>query len=223
MLLAYRVKEEYGKYLNVVGTHESIDLSEINFTHVDYLLTTVPIHERVPVPVIEISKPFSRDGHSDLRKYFQNDRRESLMGYFSEDLFLPQMSETSKNDVLRRLCDMASSRREVPGDLYDHVLRREEIGGTDFGNYVAIPHPDQPVGEESFVVTGLLAQPVVWDQEEVRIVFLLSMKDGGDRNLQLFYKTVSRFLSDKVLVQRLIQNQSYEELISILDSLSYDT
>ena len=118
---------------------------------------------------------------------------------------------------------MASSRREVPGDLYDHVLRREEIGGTDFGNYVAIPHPDQPVGEESFVVTGLLAQPVVWDQEEVRIVFLLSMKDGGDRNLQLFYKTVSRFLSDKVLVQRLIQNQSYEELISILDSLSYDT
>ena len=223
MLLAYRVKEEYGKYLNVVGTHETMDLSEINFSHVDYILTTVPIHERVPVPVIEISKPFSRDVHSDLRKYFQNDRRESLMGYFSEDLFLPGMSESSKDAVLRRLCDVASSRRDIPVNLYDYVLRREEIGGTAFGNYVAIPHPNQPVGEESFVVTGLLAQPVMWDQDEVQIVFLLSMKEGGDRNLQLFYRTVSRFLSDKSLVQRLIQNQSYENLISILDSLSYDT
>ena len=28
--------------------------------------------------------------------------------------------------------------------------------GTAFGNYVAIPHPNQPVGDESFAVTGLL-------------------------------------------------------------------
>ena len=223
MLLAYRVKEEYGNYVNVVGTHESIDLSQIDFTRVDYLLTTVPIRERVPVPVIEIGRPFAREGHGNLRRYFQNDRRDALMGFFSEDLFLPGMTENTKDGVLRRLCEAALVHRNVPDNLYQYVLQREEIGGTAFGNYVAIPHPSQPVGEESFVVTGLLKQPVLWDQEEVRIVFLISMKAGGDRNLQLFYKTVSRFLSDRGLVQRLIQNQTYEELLSILESLSYDT
>lgn len=223
MLLTYRIKEEYGKFLNVVGTHNSINLSEVDFGNVDYVLTTIHIKEHIPVPVIEISRPFFMgEERSDLQKYFQNNRRETLMQYFSEDLFLSHLTSESKEAVLKQLCETAAANREVPADAFDHVMRREALGSTAFGNYVAIPHPDRPMGQESFVVTGILDKPVLWDTDEVQIVFLIFMKAGGDRNLQLFYRSVSRFLSDKTLVQRLLQNQTYEELIAILESLSYE-
>lgn len=222
MLLSYRIQEEYGKYLNVVGTHDSINLSDVDFSNVDYILTTVHIREYVPVPVIEINKLFFMgEANSDIWKYFQDGRRETLMRYFSKELFFSHLTETTKTDVLRRLCESAARYENISDDILAHVMKREEIGGTAFGNYVAIPHPDHPMGKESFVVTGILDHPILWDQDEVQIVFLLVMKSGGDRNLQLFYRSVSRFLSDKALVQRLLQNQSYEELIAILDSLSY--
>ena len=222
MLLAYRIQEEYGKYLNVLGTHDSINLSDIDFSNVDYILTTVHIREYVPVPVIEIGKLFFMgETSSDIWKYFQDGRREALMRYFSKELFFPHLTESTKVDMLRRLCESAAKYDNIPDDILAHVMKREEIGGTAFGNYVAIPHPDHPMGKESFVVTGILDRPILWDKDEVQIVFLLVMKSGGDRHLQLFYRSVSRFLSNKALVQRLLQNQSYEELIAILDSLSY--
>ena len=224
MLLTYRIKEEYGKFLNVVGTHDSINLADVDFTNVDYVLTTVHIREHIPVPIIEINKPFFMgEERSDLRKYFQNDRRKTLMRYFSENMFLSHLTADSKEAVLKLLCETAAANVEIPEDAFAHVMRREDLGNTAFGNYVAIPHPDRPMGSESFVVTGILEHPILWDQEEVQIIFLIFMKAGGDRNLQLFYRSVSRFLSDKTLVQRLIQNQTYEELIAILDSLSYET
>lgn len=46
------------------------------------------------------------------------------------------------------------------------------------------------------------------------------MKEGGDRNLPLFYKMISRFLMDKALVRRLIKNQTFEEMLSIFAILS---
>ena len=164
---------------------------------------------------------FMGGGQSDLRKYFQNDRRNTLMRYFSEELFFRNMKEGTKEDVLKRLCQAAAG-EDISDDIYSHVMKREAIGGTAFGNYVAIPHPDQPMGSRSFVVTGILERPILWDKDEVQIVFLLVMKAGGDHDLQLFYKSVSRFLSDKALVQRLIQKQTFEELIAVLDSLSYE-
>lgn len=56
----------------------------------------------------------------------------------------------------------------------------------------------------------------------MQIVFLLSMKDGGDRNLPLFYKMISRFLMNKTLVRRLIKNQTFAEMFSIFSMLSDD-
>ena len=144
------------------------------------------------------------------------------MQYFSQDRFLSHIKADSKEAVLTLLCQTAAASMEVPADAFDHVMRREALGSTSFGNYVAIPHPDRPMGQESFVVTGILERPILWDGDEVQIVFLIFMKAGGDRNLQLFYRSVSRFLSDKALVQRLLQNQTYEELIAILESLSYE-
>ena len=85
---------------------------------------------------------------------------------------------------------------------------------------MATPHPVRPLGTRSFVVIGILEQPVSWEQEEVQIIFLLSMKAGGDRNLPLFYKMISRFLTNKTLVRRLIKNQTFDEMFSIFSVLS---
>ena len=54
----------------------------------------------------------------------------------------------------------------------------------------------------------------------MQIIFLLSMKAGGDRNLPLFYKMISRFLTNKTLVRRLIKNQTFDEMFSIFSVLS---
>ncbi|MBP3817325.1 MAG: transcription antiterminator [Butyrivibrio sp.] len=218
-LLAYHVKKDYGNYLNVVGTLESTNLDGIDFDDYDYILTTVHIEEKVPIPIIEINSIQNAESRTKLNNYLYFDKKSELLRFFSRSRFLPHMKGTSKQEVLRQLCERAMTDGCVSEGFYDLVLKREEIGTTSFGNLIAIPHPYRPEGDQSFVVTGILDEPIQWDQEEVQIVFLLSMKANGDHNLQLFYKSVGKLLSSKESVAALIQKQDFETLISVLDSL----
>lgn len=220
VLLSHNIEQNYGKYLNVIGTYESADFSDADLQTADYILSTISIKEELPVPVIELGHSFTWKEGTDIREHLKRDRQKTMMEYFSETLFLPHMRVQTKDEALKHLCAVAADGAQVPDDFYEYVLERERIGGTALGNLVATPHPARPLGTRSFVVIGILEQPVSWEQEEVQIIFLLSMKAGGDRNLPLFYKMISRFLTNKTLVRRLIKNQTFDEMFSIFSVLS---
>ncbi|RDU22500.1 BglG family transcription antiterminator [Anaerosacchariphilus polymeriproducens] len=219
-LLAYQLQEKYSKYINVIKTHESIDFSDIDFKNIDYVLTTVHISETIPVPIIEI-KPFLIDEQDIILKdYFKADYKNLILNYFAPELFIPNISLDKKEDILNFMCEFVKQKKNIPDNFHELVLERERIGSTSFGNYIAIPHPYKPIGEESFVAIGVLENPILWDSEMVQIIFLLSMQEGGNEHLQLFYKIVSRLLKNKNLISMLIRNQSYEQLLSIIELLS---
>lgn len=219
-LLAYQVEERYGKYINVIKTHESIDFSDIDFKNIDYVLTTVHINETIPVPIIEIKSFLIDEQDGILKDYFKADHQNHILSYFTPELFIPNISQDKKEDILKLMCEFVRQHKNIPENFYELILERERIGSTSFGNYIAIPHPYKPIGEESFVVIGVLENPILWDNEMVQIIFLLSMKEGGDEHLQLFYKIASKLLRNKKFISMLIRNQSYEQLLSIIELLS---
>lgn len=219
-LLAYQIKEKYGKYINVIKTHEAIDFSDIDFSDIDYVLTTVHFNETIPVPIIEIKSFLIDEQDIFLKDYFKVDHQNHILSYFTPELFIPNISLDKKEDILNLMCECVKQQKNTPENFYELVVERERIGSTSFGNYIAIPHPYKPVGEESFVAIGVLKNPILWDDEMVQIIFLLSMKEGGDEHLQLFYKIVSKLLRNKKFISMLIRNQSYEQLLYIIDLLS---
>ena len=71
------------------------------------------------------------------------------------------------------------------------VLDREAFTPTSIGNGVAIPHGDQNEINEARVVIATLEKPILWDSEQVDVIFLLVVKMTNDfeiRRTQAFYK-----------------------------------
>ena len=83
------------------------------------------------------------------------------------------MSASGKEYVIRQMCRKTAAHETIPEDFYEHVMQRERIGGTALGNGVATPHPDQPLGERSLVVIGILDTPILWEKQDVQIIFML--------------------------------------------------
>lgn len=219
-LLAYQLEERYSKYINVIKTHESLDFSDIDFQNIDYVLTTVRINETIPVPIIEMKSFLIDEQDILLKDYFEADYQNQILNYFVPELFISNISLDKKEDILNFMCDFVKEQKNIPDNFHELVLERERIGSTSFGNYIAIPHPYQPIGKDSFVAIGVLKNPVLWDNEIVQIIFLLSMQEGGNEDLQLFYKIASKLLKNKKLVSMLIRNQTYEQLLSIIEQLT---
>ncbi len=220
-LFMHKYRQIFGKYIHKMFESTISDLKEFDFAgqEIDYIFTTVPavrLHAPLPVPVFEISL-FLDDAEVDAyRRMFEMEGGGFLHRYFAPELFLGRVCGETKEEILRQMCAWVQKEREVPEDFYELVWKREEMGQTDFGNLVAIPHPWHTIGREKFVMTAVLSEPVWWGHHDVQVVFLISLSEEEDGDIEEFYRTVTNFWSSRELVERVIEEPEYAVLLAQL-------
>ena len=100
---------------------------------------------------------------------------KDILDCFSEDLFY-YGDAPSKNAVIKWLYEMAYKQGLADEKLYHSIMNHENVTSTYFGNYLAIPHPEIFLSETSFISVAILPKPILWDDEYVDIVFLVSIQ-----------------------------------------------
>lgn len=89
------------------------------------------------------------------------------------------------------MCSVMESKGVVSKEFYDTVMEREKKTTTTIGNGVSLPHGSPTAVNESKVAIAFLDKPILWDKEQVQVVFLLafrmSTRDEINR-IQMFYK-----------------------------------
>lgn len=206
-LLSYKYRQEFGDYIDQIKVCNLFELKQINFEEIDYVFTTVPIEEPVPVPVYEVSLFLNGEDILNVRQVLEKGNHGFLKSYFREDLCFTGIQGQTKEQVLRELCELGRNVLELPDGFERSVLYREEMSSTDYGNYVAIPHPYKAMTEETAVIVGILEEPIHWGRNLVQVVFLISIGSRADRNIQRFYQETMRILMDETFIQTMIHNQ----------------
>ena len=214
--MRYQIEEKFGKNLVVVGTASLNTLHNQRLDGIDYILTTVPIEEKLNIPVIEVNAFLGKSAIENVHAMIQKTRDLQIFNYFREDMFFGDLPYNDKEEVIHFLCMQAQKKVDISNEFEKAVLERESVGATAFGNMVAIPHPIHPMGKESFVEIGILQKPIQWDKDTVQIIFLLSMKEKGDDTMPAFYKVLSQIVSSDEYTKDLIRTQSFDKLHEII-------
>lgn len=171
------------------------------------------------MPIIEFDK-LLEDDDRDLEAIFEKERKDDLIQMFQPQLFFSHLKSKTKEEVLSDMVSKVAEVKEIPDQFLDLVFEREKAGSTSFGNLIAIPHPLRPVGEESFVAVGILDEPIRWDNDEVQMILLLSMKEEGDQNLRIFYKSVGKLIMNRQKVRQILEKPEWTNLLTVLNELS---
>lgn len=215
-LLAFKYRQEFGAYVKDIKICNLFELGQINFEEIDYVFTTVPIHQPVPVPVYEVSLFLSSEDIVYVRSILEKGNKGFLKDYFAKELFFTGIGAQNKEQVIHELCQKAHKVLNLHRDFEESVLYREELSTTDYGNMTAIPHPYKPMTETTKVIVGILEKPVYWGRSHVQAVFLISIGKQEDTNIQRFYQSITQLLTDKSCVQSLICNHSLETFLNHL-------
>ena len=127
--------------------------------------------------------------------------------------------------MLAKLCgrvEMATRKNTVWGDvvsaadLFASVLSREELSPTDYGNLVAIPHPDKVFLETTLVAVAILEKPIIWNREQVQIIILTLIGSEEDPDIQKFYEATTDLLLRTEDISELIHRRTFDSLIGML-------
>ncbi|RRD95528.1 PRD domain-containing protein [Clostridiales bacterium COT073_COT-073] len=214
-LFEYRFRELFNDYINQIFTCDVHTLDTIDFSHIDYVFSTVPVPIALPVPVCQVQYFFDKHNIADVERILKNKPQTEIKNYFSQELFFTDIKGDSREEVLKSICQRIGAIKNLPPDFEEYVLKREQLMQTDFCPYVAIPHPYKPITNDTFVCVAVLEKPIFWNMYDVQVIFLLSISTQKE-NLEDFYNTATKFMMDEVYIKELIHKKDFNTLIRII-------
>lgn len=216
-LLAYRYQEEFKDYISAIDICSLHNLSHIDFQDIDYVLTTIPIKTKIPVPILEI-KMFLEDVEADtLKKALGRENMDFLLDFYKEDLFYTDLPCTTREEAIHVLCDKIKKVQDIPEKFEGAVLEREKLASTSYGNLIALPHPYEVTTKESFACVGVLSKPIHWsDSNKVQLIILISISDREHADIQKFYKRTSSFALNQKSVLEVLHDSRFSKFMELL-------
>lgn len=215
-LLKYKYELEFSDYLRNIYVCDWVGLEKFEFSKVDYVFTTIPITMEVPVPILEVGLFLGNDDIQNITDLLRRGNQGYLVRYYPRNRFVTHISGDTKEEVLEKLCKIIQEQEQVDENFYDLVLERESYAQIDYGNNIAIPHPNQIASEETFAYTVVLKDPIVWNQYPVQIILLTSIGRKEDKCRQKFYEATARFALNKNSVMELINYPDYDNFMRLL-------
>lgn len=215
--LAFRFRNEFGVYINRLDVCSMYEFEQYDLSGIDYVFTTVPLHTTAGTPIYEIGNFLDSDDIPQVRKKLEQGSTDFLRTYYRPELFFAHVTGTTRAEVIRELSHQLAQVYPIPEETFcASVLAREELGGTDFGNQVAIPHPEDCFFHENMVCVGILDKPILWSSNTVQLVVMVSIYESTSAQTQKFYQLTSSLLSDQLRVKRIISRREYEHFMKLL-------
>ncbi|MBE5708172.1 MAG: PRD domain-containing protein [Erysipelotrichaceae bacterium] len=145
---------------------------------------------------------------------------KDILDCFSEDLFY-YGDASSKNAVIKRLYEMAYKQGLADEKLYHSIMNHENVTSTYFGNYLAIPHPEIFLSETSFISVAILPKPILWDDEYVDIVFLVSIQKNNPNAFKL-WSYLSFLISNNTTLEEIKKEPTFQNLSKVISKIYED-
>ncbi len=221
-MLEHQYRKQFGMYIDSIETCDVARVGTFDFSHIDYVFTTVPLNVKLPVPVREADFFLETSDVNAIRKVLSDDtaQSDSVSSFFSRALFFNRVEASSKQAVLRYLSERAVESGRVDAQFAQEVAERESASATSFGNGVAMPHGMHPLSAEAFVTVGLLEHPILWDEygHEVDIVFMVSFARSGGDEARILSSLLAEIFMDRQGVERLRERRSWHELMALVQA-----
>ncbi|WP_037329363.1 BglG family transcription antiterminator [Sediminibacillus sp. JSM 1682029] len=217
-LLLYKLEDHFGSDLEIVGTTEYYSLDDQMLGDIDFVITTIPIEQRLSVPVVLIRTILGDNDVNKIRNMLVNEKRLAERYMVEEYTFL-HYNFSSPEEVIRFLCGRLAAKGKIGEGYVESVLERESYAPTSFGNLVAIPHPLEPMTDQTFWSIVTLNKPIEWAGKLVQIVFLLNIDKEKKQEVKPMFQALVKLVDNEKLLLQLLECPSYKEFLQTIKKL----
>lgn len=217
--LLLTLRKRFERQINSIQLCGLYELQYLDLQRFDYIFSTVPIDRSVNITIIMIRDFMTHMELLDVEKQMKQQEYSIIRRFFKKELFFTGIHGNSREEIICELCNRAGAVIPLPDGFYQSVLYREQLGSTDFGNMVAIPHPFEQNLVHSLVCIGILDTPVLWEHNQVQLVILSAITNTADAEANLFFEMTSRLIMQKDFIGIICREQSFEALYSCLKQI----
>lgn len=211
--LKERIKREFPNF-NIVDVISTYELDNKDYD-CDFILSTIPISGSQK-RVINVSPILSNEEVKQINNYVKGTNNSILADFFNEKISLFQVNASDKYEVIRILGKLLYEVGYVDESFTKSAIEREKLSSTGIGNFIAIPHAYQGNILKQGIGFLQLKEPIIWGDEKVQLVFLLSIDMGSQAHFTKIFEELNNISKDYCTIEGLINCSDYFELMDIL-------
>lgn len=205
------------QFSDAINKIKIVDLREFNNRDTisyDFIISSVQIDKKVDKPIIYVDIIFTKSDISSIKSAFEVENLDVINKIFENSVFIKDLNIQNKEEALVKIADLISNKSSMDrNEALNQLKHREKLGFTSYDK-VAIPHMLENIDGESFAIIIVLKKPIKWDDNEVSLIYSLSIGDKlGDMNL--YYKKLGDFLSNPDLIELACSARDSNEFMNI--------
>lgn len=141
----------------------------------------------------------------------------SISNYFKRDLWYKMDENLSKEQAVYFLGKKLINDKIVEQDFINSVLERERLSSTCFYGNFAIPHALEMNATKTTICVLINKKEIQWDKTPINIVLMIAVCDKDRSKFMSLYDGLVKVLKEPKNISLLIDCQSFEEFINILE------
>lgn len=141
------------------------------------------------------------------------------MPILAPEFILCELQARDKNEVIKKMTDnlWLHHRTENREQLSDDIWAREDSFSTAVGYGFAIPHTKSDHIHYSTISMATLASPIMWGDQEVETVFMLTVSKSADPNEHMkYFSTLARKLMKEDFRNEIKQAENVNVLYNLM-------
>ncbi|MBQ9840071.1 MAG: PTS sugar transporter subunit IIA [Erysipelotrichaceae bacterium] len=220
-------KNLYKKIENLLGNLIYIETmvtntDELKNHEFDALISTYDLTYSSNVPVILVD-PFLNEHNVDsIRSKVRNlqiiKKRnasfKNFKSYLNKDLCFFNKGFKNSKEAIETICDYLYSNNLINNQFKAEIYNHEKIAPSSYNN-IAIAHTLSNNDIASFVALSINKTPVIWGENSVNLIFIVSLKKDNRSNFRALFSTLTDIISDNEIYQQMLNTNSFEELEQI--------
>lgn len=217
-LLQYEIQNRFARTIESIQAINFLELSTIQLSSWDFIFTTIDLKETYDIPIVKINNFLdSRDIKRITAALKEDDFH--IEDYVRRELFFVDRQYRDKEEAVDLILSDINEVYPLPACFKDMIMKREENGKTEYADLFAMPHPYQPVTEDSFISITLLSKPLLWDEQKIKMIIILSTSKYYEPYTEQIYALLSNVLLDQDTMNSILHEKTYEQMLQAMKAV----
>lgn len=147
-----------------------------------------------------------------VKKQLNLFNKDKELAFLKKNVFIFKEQVKTRDEILQKYGQYLEDINYVKSGYTKSLIEREEKTSTSVGRAVAVPHGNKELVITQSLIIIKLSNPIVWGDQEVDLVMLLSINFNDNQQTKYFFKRLYQIISDEHLLNKLKEVENLNDL-----------
>ena len=212
------ILEKFETKMIIKKASQYYKLPEENLKQYDFIISTVPIHNELPIPYINVSQIITQDDLVKIESYISYDYHKNRYEVlFHPKLYKCHVKSKSYKSLMNEFYKMLKSQYPtVKESLKNNLLLDEYCSITYLSNKISIAKIQKPINNNRILSVVILEEPLIYQNHQIQMMILFSYTDADHYLMNTLTNTLNHIIHNKDDWQQLFLHPTYLDFLKIL-------